>query len=78
MARALTKEGLLWLDQNDSVQAIQRIKTALDYAPNDVSVQIALAKALQRSSTPKAAEAIINGLPSDLAQQAWITLHEPD
>ncbi|MEV4474156.1 tetratricopeptide repeat protein [Nonomuraea sp. NPDC049504] len=78
VARALTKEGLLWLGQNDPVQAIQRIKTALDYAPNDASVQIALAKALQRSSTPKAAETIINGLPSDLAQQAWITLHEPD
>ncbi|GAB2947855.1 hypothetical protein GCM10027203_59400 [Nonomuraea fastidiosa] len=78
VARVLTKEGLLWLDQNDSVQAIQRIKTALDYAPNDVSAQIALARALKRSSTPKAAETILAGLPSGLVQEALRTLRDPD
>jgi transposase-like protein len=76
VARALTADGLLWLAQGDSARAIERISAALNWAPNDVSAQVALARALLRSSTPKAAETVINGLPSDLAQQALKTLHD--
>ncbi|MFB4269283.1 ATP-binding protein [Nonomuraea sp. GTA35] len=77
VARALTTDGLLWLAQGDSTRAIERISAALNWAPNDLSAQVALARALMASDTPKAADAIISGLPSDLAQQTLKKLRDP-
>ncbi|UBU13642.1 tetratricopeptide repeat protein [Nonomuraea gerenzanensis] len=77
VARALTADGLLWLAQGDPTRAIERISAALNWAPNDVAARIALAEALLQSGTPKAADAIISGLPSDLAQQTLKKLRDP-
>ncbi|AQZ67600.1 WD40-repeat containing protein [[Actinomadura] parvosata subsp. kistnae] len=77
VARALTTDGLLWLAQGDPMRAIERISAALNWAPNDVAARVALAEALLKSGTPKAADAIISGLPSDLAQQTLKKLRDP-
>ncbi|MCF6467601.1 tetratricopeptide repeat protein [Nonomuraea sp. MG754425] len=77
VARALTTDGLLWLAQGDPARAVERISAALNWAPNDLSAQVALAQALLRSSTPRAADAVLDGLPSDLAQQTLKKLRDP-
>ncbi|MEU8247247.1 tetratricopeptide repeat protein [Nonomuraea sp. NPDC048916] len=80
VARALTTDGLLWLAQGDPARAIERISAALNWAPNDMSAQVALAEALLKSGTPRAAATVITGvlalLPPHLLQQAQKMLRE--
>ncbi|MER6947190.1 hypothetical protein ABT294_24455 [Nonomuraea sp. NPDC000554] len=82
VARVLTMEGQLWLSQGDHSMAIRRISAALSWAPNDMSAQLALAEALRRSGTPRAAAAVVRGvadrLPAHLLRQARELLLETD
>ncbi|GIH63334.1 hypothetical protein Msi02_41510 [Microbispora siamensis] len=74
VARVLRIDGLLWLEQGDHAKAIERITAALSWAPNDMAAHLALAEALIRAGTPKAAVQVVNGvldrLPPDLLKQA--------
>ncbi|MGC5010391.1 tetratricopeptide repeat protein [Streptosporangium sp. DT93] len=64
VAVALTGEGRLWLGQGDYDRAVERLYTALPWAPNDLSVQLALGEALWCQGNPRPALALLNGVVS--------------
>jgi hypothetical protein len=74
VARVLTIDGRSWMAQGDNAQAINRISKALDFSPNDLSAQMALAELFRRSGTPRAAAAVIDSirdqLPAELLDEA--------
>ncbi|MDF5752620.1 tetratricopeptide repeat protein [Spongiactinospora sp. TRM90649] len=74
VARVLTADARLWMAQGDNTKAIERIKAALSWAPNDLAAQMTLAEALLRAGMPRASAAVVNGvldlLPTHLLQQA--------
>ncbi|MFB9722683.1 tetratricopeptide repeat protein [Planobispora longispora] len=61
VARALTADGLLWLAQRDYAMAVEVLKSALSWAPNDPPTQLALGQALWRLGQPRAALTFLNG-----------------
>ncbi|MFI6511154.1 tetratricopeptide repeat protein [Streptosporangium sp. NPDC050855] len=62
VATALGGEGRLWLGQGEYDRAVERLHTALSWAPNDVPVQLALGEALWCQGNPRSALALLNGV----------------
>ncbi|GAA3135345.1 hypothetical protein GCM10010466_27720 [Planomonospora alba] len=61
VARALTAEGRLRLAQGDHLAAVELLKGALTWAPNDLPARLALGQALWHAGQPRAALACLNG-----------------
>ena len=61
VAGVLAAQGRLRLAQGEYATAVETLKTALTWAPCDVSVQLALGQALWLSGQPHAALACLNG-----------------
>ncbi len=61
VAGVLAAQGRLRLAQGEYATAVETLKTALTWAPGDVSVQLALGQALWLSGQPHAALACLNG-----------------
>nr|WP_260408299.1 tetratricopeptide repeat protein [Planomonospora venezuelensis] len=61
VARALTAGGRLWLAQGDHARAVELLKAALGWAPNDLSARLVLGQALWHAGQPRAALACLNG-----------------
>ncbi|MER7208628.1 MULTISPECIES: tetratricopeptide repeat protein [Streptosporangium] len=61
VARALTADGRLRLAQGEYAEAVDVLKSALSWAPNDMFVQSALGQALWWLGQPLAALAMLNG-----------------
>ncbi|GAA2864054.1 hypothetical protein GCM10010517_23210 [Streptosporangium fragile] len=61
VAAALTAEGRLWLAQGRYTTAVERLRAALSWVPNDLSAQLALGQALWHLGQPRAALALLNG-----------------
>jgi tetratricopeptide (TPR) repeat protein len=61
VARVLTANGRLWLAQGEHAKAVDLLKAALSWAPNDLLARLALGQALWHSGQPRAALACLNG-----------------
>jgi tetratricopeptide (TPR) repeat protein len=62
VARVLTADGRLWLAQGEYAKAVEVLKAALSWAPNDLLAVLALGQALWHSGQPRAALACLNGV----------------
>ncbi|MEU4409330.1 tetratricopeptide repeat protein [Streptosporangium sp. NPDC023963] len=61
VASALTGEGRLWLSQGHHDRAVERLRAALSWVPNDLPAHLALGQALWHLGQPHAALALLNG-----------------
>lgn len=61
VASALTGEGRLWLSQGYYDTAVERLRAALSWVPNDLPAHLALGQALWHLGQPRAALALLNG-----------------
>ncbi|WP_326641515.1 tetratricopeptide repeat protein [Streptosporangium sp. NBC_01755] len=61
VASALTAEGRLWLAQGRYDRAVEQLRAALSWVPNDLPAQLALGEALWHLGQPRAALALLNG-----------------
>ncbi|MFC4061668.1 tetratricopeptide repeat protein [Planomonospora corallina] len=61
VARVLTADGRLRLAQGDHAAAVELLKGALTWVPNDLPAQLALGQALWQAGQPRAALACLNG-----------------
>ncbi|GAA0847886.1 tetratricopeptide repeat protein [Streptosporangium amethystogenes subsp. fukuiense] len=61
VASALTAEGRLWLAQGQYARAVEQLRAALSWVPNDLPAQLALGEALWHLGQPRAALALLNG-----------------
>ncbi|MGJ6965728.1 tetratricopeptide repeat protein [Streptosporangium sp. G11] len=61
VASALTGEGRLWLSRGQYDMAVERLRAALSWVPNDLPAHLALGQALWHLGQPRAALALLNG-----------------